>query len=307
MKCWIFTGFVLAVLCCGCSTAKEKAAIELNKGGEALDKKKYDEAMEHYLNAIDHNPYEWRAYAECGDISVTLGKFENAITYYENASGILDSMITQYKERGRQKNYYAPAVMGDIKYRYTPMLADLLHKRGIALTFLDRHKEAMVSYKQCLDKLPTHLHAWLSLALLADEKMKDPEVALYCYTEFLKWTQRADNYDRQAYRISDEKITHARKRRYDLQPEPAISSTAEKKPSVSRHELLCITDDVDLRKEIMEMLVAETEKLDLKVELEKSTIRIYGKKEQLEPLKKAILDGFPKRLDRLELEIKEAS
>ncbi|TET31830.1 MAG: tetratricopeptide repeat protein [Planctomycetota bacterium] len=309
MKLWIATSLVLAVFLAGCASLEEKVARELNAGKEAIDKGKYEEAVTHYRKAIEYRSNDWRAYAECGDAHYFLKQYEPAIECYDNALIILGLMIIpQYLERSRRKNFSKLAVNADIKWKYQPMEVDILFKRGCALIELKRYKKASESLEICVNVRPSHLHAWSVLAELFDDKLKDRTAARYCYTRFLTLALKATHLERQRYKATKARIAHAYKRRRELTPEPEEDTkTAEAKAAGLEHELLCVTEDAGLRSEIMKMLTVETGKLGLKVELEKSTIRIFGKKVQLEPLRDAILEGFPKRLDRLELEIKKIS
>jgi tetratricopeptide (TPR) repeat protein len=308
MKLWIAGSLVLAVFLAGCTSLEKKVARELNAGKEAIDKKEYEEAIIHYRKVIEYRSNQWMAYAECGDAHYFLKQYEPAIACYDNAILILGSMIPQYLKQSQSKNLSVPVVLGDIKHKYEPMLVDILFKRGAALIKLKRYRKASESYEVCVHVRPSHLHAWSVLAELFDDKLKDRTAARYCYTRLLALTLKAPLIERQRYKVTKARIAHAYKRRRELAPAPKKDAkTAEAKAAGLEHELLCVTEDAGLRSEIMKMLTVETEKLGLKVELNKSIIRIYGKKKQLEPLRDAILENFPKRLDRLELEIKKIS
>ena len=70
--------------------------------------------------------------------------------------------------------------------------------------------------------------------------------------------------------------------------------------------LVCTTEDKQLCSEITSLLIARVEKFGLKVEIDNSSIRIRGKRKDLTVLRNEILRSFPKRLDRLELEIRKS-
>ncbi|MDP9324459.1 MAG: tetratricopeptide repeat protein, partial [Acidobacteriota bacterium] len=87
------------------TAATLEAAHEYVNAQELQAEGKYDLALAGYQKAVDADPKLGRAYAGLGAVSASLGKPDNAQTFYEQALGLLDRMTDREKYR-TQAGYY---------------------------------------------------------------------------------------------------------------------------------------------------------------------------------------------------------
>ena len=141
-----------------------------NRGDSERDpaekRKYYDEAIEHYTNAIKSNPEYADAYHSRGNIYLKIDKIPEAIQDYDQAIVLDPKHANAYHSRG--KAYYGEDKIPKAIQNYNQAIAlnseyvDAYYSRGIAYYHIDKFPEAIQDYNQVIVLDPKHADAYYS-------------------------------------------------------------------------------------------------------------------------------------------------
>lgn len=162
---------ILAAILVGCSTTEQsKKQMFFVQGNQALENGNFEEAIEHYTNAIQVDKDFARAYNNRGVAYIESGDAHQAILDYNHAL-----VIDGNYEECRLNRAYAYEKIGQFENSLkdisklvssTPDSAYLHFYEGLILTHLRRYPEAISSFDRSIDLGNYDLEALVNIATL---------------------------------------------------------------------------------------------------------------------------------------------
>ena len=136
------------------------------------EKGKYEEAIEHYNEAIRINPQDATAYNNRGVAKGELGRPEEAIADCNEAIRINPQYALPYNNRGTAKlalGWHHDAIADcDRAIHINPQYADAYYNRGTAKVALGRHEEAITDHNEAIRINPQHAAAYTNRGTAKD-------------------------------------------------------------------------------------------------------------------------------------------
>ena len=150
----------------------QTAYAEFYIGLTSQEKGKYEEAIEHYNEAIRINPQDATAYNNRGTAKGELGRHEEAIADCNEAIRINPQYALPYNNRGTAKlalGWHHDAITDcDRAIHIDPQYADAYYNRGTAKAALGRYEEAITDHNEAIRINPQHASAYANRGTAKD-------------------------------------------------------------------------------------------------------------------------------------------
>lgn len=153
------------------ATRVRDATAEYNLANVLDQMDRWDEAQQHYLRAIEINPYHARAMNNLGIGFSRRGEPQRAMALYRRAIEMAPSVVDSYTNLsaalGATGRFREALAATDAAIRVDPASSDAHNNRGIALAQLGRRDEARAAFETALRLEPGHTDARRNLATVA--------------------------------------------------------------------------------------------------------------------------------------------
>jgi tetratricopeptide (TPR) repeat protein len=182
--------FEVTLRCCreAINLSGYNATAWLTKGSALVDLGRYEEAITAFDQAIDINPDDHAALYNKGVALDKLGRYEDAITAYDQALAIKPDKHAAINNKGvalGKIGRYEDAIAAyDQALAIKPDKHAALYNKGIAFGKLDRYEEAITAFDQAIDINPDD-HAALYNKGFALDNLGRYEEAITAYDQAL--------------------------------------------------------------------------------------------------------------------------
>lgn len=201
--------YLLLLVMIGLEASAQSYITNANK---CYDEKNYQCAIDNYLASISNKSYQEKDYAEImyriGNGYVQLGKFQESISYFQNAISSKNDMGDAYWNLGYA--YYSLKEYSQALTNYTKALefyknnntssASLYYSQGQTYGALGKKEEALKSYVQALTLDTTYDDAY-ALAGSTSYDLKKYSDAIWYYTKSIRLGSKNNNAMVARYRM----------------------------------------------------------------------------------------------------------
>ena len=162
---------------------------KIENGWKLYLDKKYDAALENFLEAIELNPNSAGAYLGTGTTYSEIGKFRQAISDLNKSAELKPNSPVVYLNRGAVyadlKQYEAALADYEKALELNPNYANAYYNRGVALYRLNRYEESIESYTRSIELNPNNEFAYSNRGSAYDE-LGQYETAILDFTKAIE-------------------------------------------------------------------------------------------------------------------------
>ena len=162
---------------------------KIENGWKLYLDKKYDAALENFLEAIELNPNSAGAYLGTGTTYSEIGKFRQAISDLNKSAELKPNSPVVYLNRGAVyadlKQYEAALEDYEKALELNPNYANAYYNRGVALYRLNRYEESIESYTRSIELNPNNEFAYSNRGSAYDE-LNQYETAISDFTKAIE-------------------------------------------------------------------------------------------------------------------------
>ena len=162
---------------------------KIENGWKLYLDKKYDAALENFLEAIELNPNSAGAYLGTGTTYSEIGKFRQAISDLNKSAALKPNSPVVYLNRGAVyadlKQYEAALADYEKALELNPNYANAYYNRGVALYRLNRYEESIESYTRSIELNPNNEFAYSNRGSAYDE-LGQYETAILDFTKAIE-------------------------------------------------------------------------------------------------------------------------
>lgn len=162
---------------------------KIENGWKLYLDKKYDAALENFLEAIELNPNSAGAYLGTGTTYSEIGKYRQAISDLNKSAELKPNSPVVYLNRGAVyadlKQYEAALEDYEKALELNPNYANAYYNRGVALYRLNRYEESIESYTRSIELNPNNEFAYSNRGSAYDE-LNQYETAISDFTKAIE-------------------------------------------------------------------------------------------------------------------------
>ena len=130
----------------------------------------YDNALEAYEEALQHDPNNARILKKKGDTLTELKQYRDALICYKISvrlqPNFIEAYIAQCEPLEKLEQFKDALAICEQALHLDPNNADVYTRKGMALSSLNRNEEALAAYERALHLDPNNIDAWLGKLLV---------------------------------------------------------------------------------------------------------------------------------------------